>query len=200
MSTQEIELKRSEYIRVTTPLRIFSGIDKIPVQFLDYAADRGTRVHQYCEMYMNDCLFEDPDQDCIEYVQAFISWFDENVEEVVFHEKRLFCDEQELQGCADILCIMKDDKYKRVPCLVDIKTSSKPSKTWALQTAAYKYLCEKNGYNVSNRLVVNVKNDSSFSVIDFDFSEDVQNDTDYLYKRDLDVYLSVLKAHRFFNA
>ena len=183
----EVFPKENRYIRVTTPLQVFSGLENVPSKILEYAADRGTRVHKFCEQYAYSILFSEIDDDCFEYVQAFINWYDENVDSVVFTEKRLYCDELKITGCADMLCILKDESYNGKPCLIDIKTSSKPSKTWPLQTAAYKYLCEKNGYDVQERFIVHLKKDGKYSCISYGDNSDASK-----YQKDLSIYASVL--------
>lgn len=188
-------IDESIYTRVTTPLKVFSSLDKVPEMILDYAADRGSRIHSYCELYSRGCLFEEVDEDCLEYVQAFIDWFDDNVQEVIFTEQRLYSDDFMIQGCIDMICVLNKDYLLGKPCVIDIKTSYKPSKTWALQTAAYKHLCLHNNTQVADRVIVHLKKDGSYDQI---LSKDNENFSNYT--NDLEVYLSALHAHRYFNS
>ena len=188
------EINESEYLRVTTPLKWFSGYDKVPVPILDYAADRGTRVHAYCTLYAHNMLFGEIDQDCIEYVQAFVNWFDEYCEKVIFTERRFFCHEWKIQGQPDLVCNVKGHPYAYGHCLVDIKTSLNYSKTWDLQTAAYKYLCTRNNIDIEERMIVHLHKDGSFDTIEYKDYDDKMN-----FIRHLDTYDACLKAHRFFS-
>ena len=63
------ELER--YTRVTDILKPYRDFSNIPEHILQHAADRGTRVHLYCELYASKMLFEEIDQDCEPYLQAF---------------------------------------------------------------------------------------------------------------------------------
>lgn len=180
-------IDESKYTRVTTPLSRYAGYQKVPVAILDYAADRGTRVHKYAELYAQGMLFGDIDLDCFEYVQAFIQWFDENVTEVISQELRMYCDTLLIQGQCDMIAKVKG---YRGNTLVDLKTSLNYSKTWNLQTAAYKYLCTVNERATNDRLVVQVKKDGTFETYCFDAES---------YSEERETYRAVLKAHRFFS-
>lgn len=187
-------IDESIYTRVTTPLSIYSGYEKVPEVILDYAADRGTRIHKYCELYAHDMLFGQVDEDCIEYVQAFVNWYDAEVREVLFTEERLYCNDLLIQGMPDMVCKLKTRPPGFKPVLIDIKTSLKYSKTWDLQTAAYKYLCLKNGYEIGDRIVVHLHKDANFDTIEY---KDTHQDT--LYDEHLITYQACLKAYRYFS-
>lgn len=179
-------IDESIYTRVTSPLQAYNGLKDIPQNILDYAADRGTRVHHYCDLYANDMLFGDIDQDCLSYVQAFVNWFDSNVIKVISTEQRMFCEDLMLQGQSDLIAQVKGHSGLT---LIDIKTSCKPSKTWSLQTAAYQALCRSNGIQIDDRLVVQVKKDSSSQVYPF-----LKKD----YLKDMTIYAGILEAYRYF--
>lgn len=186
-------IDESVYLRVTTPLAIFNGYANIPIHILENAADRGTRVHYYCNLYANTMLFEEIDENCLPYVQAFIKWFDEHVESVAFTEKRLFCDEYMIQGQPDLVCRIKTQQYQYGYVLVDIKTSSKYSKTWDLQTAAYKSLCERNNFDIQERMIVHLHKDATFDVIEYK-----DHELEGKYLEQLSIYRACLKAYRYF--
>lgn len=181
------EISEDVYLRVTTPLSRYSNYESIPLHILNYAAERGTRVHKYCELYASDMLFEEIDEDCLPYVNAFKKWFDENVIEVISLETRLYCDDIKLQGQSDMIARIKDIEGIT---LIDIKTSLKYSKSWNLQTAAYQYLCSVNNIAITDRLVLQLKKDSNSESHIFPS----QN-----YEFERDIYLSILKAHRYFS-
>ncbi len=71
------EIIKPGYTRVTKPLQGFSKYDMIDPDVLANAADRGTRVHKFCEMYAKGLLFSDNmiDEDCLNYVKCFKKWF-----------------------------------------------------------------------------------------------------------------------------
>lgn len=182
-------IDESIYLRVTTPLNRYSGYDAVPVAVLNYAADRGTRIHEYCDLYSLNMLFGEVDEDCIPYVQAYINWFDENVEEVVSTEERLFSDELKIQGQIDLIARVKGYEGTSV---VDIKSSLKVNKTYNLQTAAYRHLCEVNGTGISHRLIVQVKKDGTFEVVPYDVKG-------FEYEEELTLYKGILEAHLYFS-
>jgi hypothetical protein len=129
------------YTRVTEILSAYTDFSHIEPSVLANAADRGTRVHRFCELYVKNLLIEPVDEDCKPYVDSFISWFDFIVDEVIQAEQRLFCDKWKITGQIDLIVKMKnsDSIY-----IVDIKTPQQSSKSWALQTSAYKHLVETN--------------------------------------------------------
>lgn len=182
-------IDETKYIRVTSPLRVYNGYEKVPEVILNYAADRGTRIHEYCDLYSLNMLFGEVDEDCILYVQAYINWFDENVEEVFSTEERLFSDELKIQGQIDLIAKVKGYEGTSV---IDIKSSLNLSKTYNLQTAAYRHLCEVNGTGISHRLIVQVKKDGTFEVVPYDV-------TGFEYEEELDIYKGILAAHRYFS-
>jgi hypothetical protein len=143
-------------------------------------------------------LFGEIDPDCVEYVQAFIDWFDNNVEEVILMEKRLFCDHWMIQGTPDLVCKIKWHGYSFGYCLVDIKTSLNYSKTWDLQTAAYRYLCIENNIPIEERIIVHLHKDGTFDVIEYkDYEKNTPENDQYL--EHLNVFGACLKAHRYFS-
>jgi hypothetical protein len=180
-------IHRDDYVRVSTILARYTDYSTVPTNVLDYAADRGTRIHKFCELYSLGMLFEEIDFDCIEYVQAYINWFDENVEEVISTEQRLYCDNVFLQGQIDMIAKIKDMPGNT---LVDIKSSLKYSKTWPLQTAAYQYLCSQNDIEITDRLIIQVKKDSTFEPYIFQFED---------YHEQKDMFMGMLRAHFYFS-
>src|SRR5690348_14045834 len=129
----EEELILPGYTRVTEPLQGFSKYDLIDPVVLDNAKDRGTRVHKFCEMYAKGLLFDMSivDDDCKNYIECFSKWFDDNVEDVIFTEKRFYNEEYKLTGQIDLKAFLKGKEY---PFIIDIKTTTGISKSWSLQT------------------------------------------------------------------
>ena len=155
-----------DYYRVTEVLKHLNNFDHIPKEILDKAADRGKRVHNYCEMYALNLFYGHIDNDCINYFKAFKQWFDATIEKVIYTENRLFSFERKLTGCVDMVAIIKGDSK---PSLIDFKTPSSPSPTWNLQTAAYKLLLrETTDYEVSRRICLMLpKFESKAKIIEY---------------------------------
>ena len=125
------------YIRVTEVLEPFKKLGHIDPAVLENAANRGKRVHKYCELYAQNMLVEEPDEECIGYVQSYIEWFDNRMDKVINLEERLNHRDLKISGRYDLLCSLKNQVGV---CLIDIKTPQAPSLSWSLQTAAYKIL------------------------------------------------------------
>jgi hypothetical protein len=89
-----------------------------------------------------------------------------------------------------MVCILKNRSLQADFTLIDIKTSLKFSKTWDLQTAAYRYLCETNGVGIRDRMIVHLHKDATFDIIEYKDSEKPYQYSDHLnlYKACLDLY------------
>jgi len=83
------------------------------------------------------------------YIQSFRKWFDVNVSQVVCTDKILFDDVNRFTGRLDI--IYKNHDLNDVS--LTIKTSY-PSKSWALQLAAYRRLCNVNAMNTTKNIIL----------------------------------------------
>ena len=130
------------YTRVSDILYPFSGLHKIDATILAHAAERGTKVHKICEGIILDIGELDVDDETRPYVESFKQWWEQG-HQVLMMEKRFWCDELKITGQVDLIT-MTDDGL----AIVDLKTSSKPSTTWAAQGAAYAYLAKKSGYDI----------------------------------------------------
>ena len=184
------ELIKPGYTRVTEPLQGFSKYDMIDPDVLAHAADRGTRVHKFCEMYAKGlwCVVDD---DCVNYVDAFKKWFDDNVREVIFTERRFYNDQYMITGQIDMACILKDQIFSNKIAIVDIKTTSNVSLSWSLQTAAYAKIVKYDRIEsiITRRLAINLpKTGSKVKVVEY---------TDY--ENDLRLYLNCLELYRYLN-
>ena len=82
------------------------------------------------------------DEETKTYVDSFKLWWDKGVD-VVEIEKRFWDDVNEITGQVDLIINTPDGL-----AVVDIKTSSRPSKTWQAQGCAYAYLAKKSGYDI----------------------------------------------------
>lgn len=177
----------SDYYRVSSVLEAHTGFHSIQKDVLENAADRGSRVHAFCELYAKGMLFMEVDTDCVPYFESFKAWFDSVVEKVEFTEKRLFCDDLRITGQVDMLCYLKGDKH---PTLIDLKTPQTASKTWRLQLAAYKYLLDVNDIAHSKAFILQLSKQSKTAKI-HDFSKTESEDL-IIFKKALDV-------HTYFN-
>lgn len=133
----------AEYTRVTEILSPFSGLDRVPKAILKNAADRGTRVHKVCEGIVQGLGDWDVDTEIIGYVNSFKKWYNEN-RKVLALERRFYCSELMITGQVDL--IIEDPSGGCI--IIDLKTSSKESKTWKLQGSAYAYMARKHGFDV----------------------------------------------------
>ena len=176
-----------DYYRVTEVLSKFSGLDKIDLSVLANEAERGTRCHNFCELYAKNELFVEIDLDCKPYVDSFIEWFDLTVERVEFLEKRLFCDDLRITGQMDMLAYLKGDEK---PSLIDIKTPQTESKTWPLQLAAYRHLMDANSIDYKNSFVLQLNKSGSSAKI-FDYTSRSE--------KDLELFKNLLSVHQYFS-
>ena len=177
------------YVRVTDVLKPYSGLDSIDDRVLARAADRGTRVHDFCELYARNLLIEEPDDDCKVYFEAFKEWFDNCVDHVEMLEHRINSVEYKVSGKFDLLVRFKGDDELTI---VDIKTPQNASKTWALQTAAYRLLLREEGIETQRRGCLMLPNDSP-TKRSARFMEYTQHD------HHESAFLKALELYRFFN-
>lgn len=176
------------FLRVTEVLQPFANFTHIDPLTLANAADRGERVHAYCEAYSLGLFLNDIDDDCKNYVEVFKRWFDETVEEVIATEKRLNSPFYRISGKFDMVAKLKGAPNELV--LIDIKTPATPSCSWTLQTAAYRILLrEQMNLDISRRICLLLpKVGDSVKIAEY---------TDH--ERDERLYLACLELYRFFN-
>lgn len=177
---------RESYTRITEILRVYSDFSAVPVAVLERAADRGTRVHDFCELYARRLLIDEVDNDCKNFVDSFSSWFDSYVSKTVALETRLYSDSLKITGQFDLLAILKGDDE---PTLIDIKTPREHRLSWNLQTAAYSMLLkEDKGIEAPKRGCLML--DRNGREAKFVPHED---------KRDKILFLKALDLYRYFN-
>jgi hypothetical protein len=133
---------RENYIRVTKVLYPFTGLDKIDAALVAHAAERGTKVHKICEGIMKGLGELGVDDETRPYVESFKKWWEKG-HEILMMEKRFWDDEHQITGQVDLILRTPDGL-----AIVDLKTSNKPSDTWAAQGAAYAYLAKKSGHDI----------------------------------------------------
>lgn len=155
-----------EPVRVTEVLKAFTGFKNIPsdeelrekavsqsddveskwIRKIMHSAQRGTAVHAICAAIADDdWIPNDMIQESLRgYVQSFRLWMDKTVDQFVVIEKRYTDEEKAYTGQADFIIL--DHAGRNV--LVDLKTTSSPSKTHPVQVAAYAQLAELHGQQV----------------------------------------------------
>jgi hypothetical protein len=114
----------------------------VPQKLLEYAGDRGTRVHRFCTSYaINAFMPGGVDDDCKGYFLSFQEWFHGHVKQVLWVEKEFVDHDFGFAGHPDLGLELKDGRRT----IVDLKTPRKFERVWAGQLAAYRHLAEKNG-------------------------------------------------------
>jgi len=141
---------RENYTRVTTVLYPFSGLEKLDAEIVRYAAERGTKVHKICEGIIAGLGEIGVDDETWGYVESFKRWWATGIN-VIRMEERFWDDEHELTGQVD--CIIKTVDGLAI---VDLKTSSRPSKTWQAQGSAYAYLAKNAGYDIKKIIFIHL--------------------------------------------
>lgn len=168
-----------DYTRVTEVLYPFSGLSAINPDVLANAARRGTRVHEVCEGIVRGIGAWDLDEEIQGYVKSFEHWWDEG-HNVVAVEKRFYCDELMITGAVDMIV-----QTPQGAVIVDIKTSSRPSKTWPLQGSAYAYMARAAGYDIQDIQFLHVNKFGKKPKI-------------YSYPDQMDLYRSCLDVYNHF--
>lgn len=133
---------RENYTRVTNILYPFSGLEKINQDIVAHAAERGSRVHKTCEGIMCGLGEMDIDHETVGYVESFKKWWSLG-HDIFMMEQRFWDDDLQITGQVDLILNSPDGLT-----VLDLKTSSKPSKTWRAQGSAYAYLAKKSGHSI----------------------------------------------------
>jgi len=183
----------SDYTRVTEILGRYTNLSSIPQSVLENAADRGKRVHALCEKYLKNphefhpFLIEIIDDDCKGYFQSFLRWYENAKFTPFIIEKRLYDHELKITGQIDL--IGSYDANPEELILVDFKTPQNSSKTWNLQTAAYKMLAQTDlSLEIDRRACLQLdKNGKTPRFVEF-----------FDHEKDEELFLSAYDLHNFF--
>lgn len=170
---------RENYTRVTNILYPFSGLDKINPHVLANAANRGTKVHKICEGIMHGLGELGTEDSTSPYVESFKKWWDKG-HDIQMIERRFWDDDLELTGQVDLIVNTPEGL-----AVIDLKTSSKPSKTWPAQGSAYAYLAKKSGYDIKKIFFLHLLKDGKEAKV-------------YEYPVDDSFFLSVLRVWEHF--
>lgn len=140
---------RFKYPSVTEVLEPYVDFSMVKPEVLRAAQIRGNVVHDVCGGYAKFGFTAKPvPQRYQGYFDSFRRWFDEEVEETLVVEERIFCDALRVCGQLDLLVRLRHYP-DNLPVVVDIKTPTVSQKTWAAQLAAYKFLTETHeGYEM----------------------------------------------------
>lgn len=175
------------YLRVTDILSRYSKLDYVDAHILEEACERGTQVHSLCEEYSKNLVMPFVEENLKGYFESFKNWFDNYVEKVVLTEKRINDDYYKVSGKFDFVLKFKGEKFLS---LVDLKTSSSISKTWALQTAAYVDMITRNlGIQIEKRGCLMLSKEGKPARF-VQYSDLV---------RDINLFESCLVTHRYFE-
>ncbi len=173
------EKSRENYLRVTQMLYPFSGLQSIDPDVLAYAAERGTKVHKICEGIVAGLGEIGVDDETWGYVESFKKWWATGID-VIKMEERFWDDELCLTGQVDFIT-----KSPEGLAIVDIKTSSRPSKTWPAQGAAYAFLAKNAGYDIQRIYFLHLNKHGKEPKI-------------YEYKVDDDFFLAIFRTYKHF--
>jgi len=152
----DLEEKRLLYPRVTEIIgkQNEAEMRAIPLEMLANATLRGTAVHQYCAAWLKKLWIPEVRPEYAPYFSAFTDWASSHIEAVLHTDQRLYDDSMRFSGEFDMIVQIGGKKI-----LLDLKTSSAPSKTWPLQLSAYAHLCKLNGYEFDECWILHLKKD-----------------------------------------
>lgn len=130
---------------VTQILQPWQDFSHVPPGRLQEAAGRGKEIHAICANIALDLWVPDIPDNCKGYIESFRLWLPV-VEGVIAVEKRLYSHTYRFKGRLDFICLIQGDKGLTV---VDLKSPVAKSKTWPLQTAAYRHLALMEWPNIT---------------------------------------------------
>lgn len=176
-----------DYPRVTEILRPFTSYDQVPPQILEKAAARGSTVHALCAGIAKGAWIPDGmiGEEYIGYVNSFRKWATAQVDKFVVVEKRYADDDYKYTGQLDFVVLGTDGNLH----LVDLKTSSRPQKTYPIQMAAYDRLLRNHKIEVTSAMLVYLDKNGEFPEI---------HTLDCL-KEEMRVFVAALDCWHYFN-
>lgn len=149
-------------------LHDFSGI---PVEILDAAKERGTYVHQMCELFDRDEL-DIPlvPEKYLGYLSGWQAFTHEYGPVWTGIEHRGYSQLFGFAGTMDRVGALIWKTPERVKWVIDIKTSADPHPVWGMQTAAYRQiLAEEDAlYALARRATVQLSADGRFKFLPWD--------------------------------
>jgi hypothetical protein len=169
---------KNDFIRVTSVLYPFSGLNKIDPVVVKNAAERGSRVHEICEALINDLGLLDLDPPLCGYIKSFEQWKEGKI--FIPKPERFYCYKYMITGECDTIYLDGQDLV-----LVDLKTPLRESKTWPLQCSAYGYLARQAGYEIKRVEVIKLSREGKYPMV-------------YQYEENLDMFLKCLEIYKYF--
>lgn len=141
-----------EYPRVSDILHPFTSLSLavVPFHILEEASYRGSYVHALASFYVSGDFIPPLLEENKGYFYSFKKWFDENAEETLLNETRLYHEDLKYCGRPDFIIKLKSDKI----ALIDLKTSSKIYPNYPLQLAAYMDLANVNDLHCDEACVL----------------------------------------------
>jgi hypothetical protein len=176
-----------DFPRVTEVLRPYTGYDYVQKDVLAKAAARGTTVHAMCAGIAKGAWIPDGmmNEEILGYVNSFKKWSEAQVSKFIVVEKRYSDDQLKFTGQLDFVVQGTDDELY----LVDLKTSSRPQKTYPIQMAAYDCLLKSHNIYVKGAMLVYLDKDGEFPEIQLLHEMGTE----------LEVFLSALNCWHYFN-
>lgn len=205
-TTKQVELKEEKYYYNGVPVpRVTEIISKmISEDYLLYwanglgfkgksykktvqaAADIGTEAHDLIERFLKGELVT---SDCVPYL-AFRRWWVDinstNSVKVIATEQPISC--PYFGGTFDLLIEINGKIY-----LVDFKTSNHVSYKYYMQLAAYKYILEQQGYNISGCIILQL-NKTLIEYTEYPLIFEVPEHLDFINKS-LNSFLSLVYGY-----
>lgn len=156
------------YDRISDIASAFGNHAGVPKNILDYAADRGTHVHEIIYDLINDVFVKEErymfcGKSIRGYVDSFKKFWDlyERDAVCVLNEDRLYDEKRKTTGQVDWA-----GKLDGKRTLIDWKTTSSIGTHWEIQAAGYKILCDENDYkDIEQILFVKLDKDGKEPVI-----------------------------------
>ena len=134
----------SKYPAYPSVTQVFGHyLANVPRDLLEYAGDRGTRVHSFCTKHAIGAFIPGGgvDSDCMGYFLSFQTWYHDYVKNTLWVEREFIDTDYGFVGHPDMGVVLKEGPS----AIIDLKTPRKLERIWAGQLAAYSHLTRKNG-------------------------------------------------------
>ena len=170
---------------VTEILSPWTDFSRIPEAVLQHAADRGTAVHEMCARPARGEYVIDVNPETAGYTASFMMWWDRCAAEALLIEERLIDEAFGFHGQPDLIVRLNHGEV----ALIDIKTPVTNQKSWKVQIAAYRHLCELAGHKIEKAGTLQLSPEGK--VARMRWADDSA--------MDFNVFLSALNCYRYFS-
>lgn len=135
-------------IHVTSVLQPFCNFDNVPADTLQYAANRGTSVHNLIHEKLSGKWVPPKAiaDDIKGFIASFVKFQNDMILETVFSEKTFISDIYGLTGTVDFGGYLTDRPKDFT--ILDWKTPINKTSVWGGQLSAYEYLAISDGFDV----------------------------------------------------